>query len=101
MCSGNLQISKSFAELGIYSDADIIFILFRQEGLAYEVLQWYICRMEAWFAVDADMISLKCWDQVNEIFMCTLILGYLVDSDLLVVICNFLAYMVLCRIEYW
>ncbi|GKV00270.1 hypothetical protein SLEP1_g12988 [Rubroshorea leprosula] len=35
----------------------------RQEGLAYEVLQWYICRMEAWFAADADMISLKCWDQ--------------------------------------
>ncbi|GLU10596.1 hypothetical protein SLE2022_273890 [Rubroshorea leprosula] len=35
----------------------------RQEGLAHEVLQWYICRMEAWFAVDADMISLKCWDQ--------------------------------------
>ncbi|KAL0305376.1 UNVERIFIED_CONTAM: putative polyamine oxidase 4 [Sesamum calycinum] len=35
----------------------------RQEGLAYEVLQWYICRMEAWFAADADMISLKAWDQ--------------------------------------
>ncbi|KAL6959702.1 putative polyamine oxidase 4 [Sarracenia purpurea var. burkii] len=35
----------------------------RQEGLAHEVLQWYICRMEAWFAVDADMISLKTWDQ--------------------------------------
>lgn len=35
----------------------------RQGGLAYEVLQWYICRMEAWFAADADMISLKCWDQ--------------------------------------
>ncbi|XP_034682937.1 probable polyamine oxidase 4 [Vitis riparia] len=35
----------------------------RQEGLANEVLQWYICRMEAWFAVDADMISLKSWDQ--------------------------------------
>ncbi|KAJ4706840.1 Polyamine oxidase [Melia azedarach] len=35
----------------------------RQEGIAHEVLQWYICRMEAWFAVDADMISLKCWDQ--------------------------------------
>ncbi|XP_057492599.1 probable polyamine oxidase 4 [Actinidia eriantha] len=35
----------------------------RQEGLAQEVLQWYICRMEAWFAVDADMISLKTWDQ--------------------------------------
>ena len=35
----------------------------RQEGIAYEVLQWYICRMEAWFAVDANLISLKCWDQ--------------------------------------
>ncbi|XP_041002484.1 probable polyamine oxidase 4 isoform X2 [Juglans microcarpa x Juglans regia] len=35
----------------------------RQEGLAHEVLQWYICRMEAWFAADADMISLKSWDQ--------------------------------------
>lgn len=35
----------------------------RQEGLAHEVLQWYICRMEAWFAADADMISLKTWDQ--------------------------------------
>ncbi|KAJ8752174.1 hypothetical protein K2173_003782 [Erythroxylum novogranatense] len=35
----------------------------RQEGLAYEVLQWYMGRMEAWFAVDADMISLKTWDQ--------------------------------------
>ncbi|KAH6799352.1 polyamine oxidase 4 [Perilla frutescens var. frutescens] len=35
----------------------------RQEGLAYEVLQWYICRMEAWFAADADMISLRAWDQ--------------------------------------
>ena len=37
----------------------------RQEGLAQEVLQWYICRMEAWFAVDADMISLKTWDQAS------------------------------------
>ncbi|KAI4307718.1 hypothetical protein L6164_030875 [Bauhinia variegata] len=35
----------------------------RQQGLAHEVLQWYICRMEAWFAADADMISLKTWDQ--------------------------------------
>ncbi|KAF5457575.1 hypothetical protein F2P56_021667 [Juglans regia] len=35
----------------------------RQKGLAHEVLQWYICRMEAWFAADADMISLKSWDQ--------------------------------------
>ncbi|KAE8720866.1 putative polyamine oxidase 4 [Hibiscus syriacus] len=36
-----------------------------QEGLAYEVMQWYICRMEAWFAADADTISLKCWDQAS------------------------------------
>ncbi|XP_042040793.1 probable polyamine oxidase 4 isoform X2 [Salvia splendens] len=35
----------------------------RQEGLAYEVLQWYICRMEAWFAADTEMISLRAWDQ--------------------------------------
>ncbi|XP_039129834.1 polyamine oxidase 5-like [Dioscorea cayenensis subsp. rotundata] len=35
----------------------------RQEGLAYEVMQWYICRMEAWFASDVDNISLKNWDQ--------------------------------------
>lgn len=35
----------------------------RQEGIAREVLQWYICRMEAWFAADADMISLRSWDQ--------------------------------------
>lgn len=39
--------------------------LTRQEGLAYEVLQWYICRMEAWFAADTEMISLRAWDQVN------------------------------------
>ncbi|WVY91510.1 hypothetical protein V8G54_037024, partial [Vigna mungo] len=39
----------------------------RQQGLAHEVLQWYICRMEAWFATDADMISLKTWDQASAI----------------------------------
>lgn len=43
-----------------------IFLFVRQEGLANEVLQWYICRMEAWFAADADMISLKSWDQASE-----------------------------------
>ncbi|KAK1303375.1 putative polyamine oxidase 2 [Acorus calamus] len=35
----------------------------RQEGLAHKVLQWYLCRMEGWFASDADTISLKSWDQ--------------------------------------
>ncbi|KAG0482738.1 hypothetical protein HPP92_010822 [Vanilla planifolia] len=35
----------------------------RSEGLAYRVLQWYLCRMEGWFASDADTISLKHWDQ--------------------------------------
>lgn len=35
----------------------------RLEGLAHKVLQWYLCRMEGWFAADADTISLKNWDQ--------------------------------------
>ncbi|KAJ9549263.1 hypothetical protein OSB04_021806 [Centaurea solstitialis] len=35
----------------------------RLEGLAHKVLQWYLCRMEGWFAADADTISLKCWDK--------------------------------------
>ncbi|KAD3641973.1 hypothetical protein E3N88_31197 [Mikania micrantha] len=35
----------------------------RLEGLANKVLQWYLCRMEGWFAADADTISLKCWDK--------------------------------------
>ncbi|KAJ0980729.1 hypothetical protein J5N97_008984 [Dioscorea zingiberensis] len=35
----------------------------KQEGLAHKVLQWYLCRMEGWFAADADTISLKNWDQ--------------------------------------
>ncbi|CAL0315858.1 unnamed protein product [Lupinus luteus] len=36
---------------------------FRLEGLAHKVLQWYLCRMEGWFAADSDSISLKNWDQ--------------------------------------
>ncbi|KAL4569942.1 hypothetical protein LXL04_025590 [Taraxacum kok-saghyz] len=32
-------------------------------GLSHKVLQWYLCRMEGWFAADADTISLKCWDK--------------------------------------
>ncbi|XP_070037368.1 polyamine oxidase 2-like isoform X2 [Nicotiana tomentosiformis] len=35
----------------------------RLDGIAHKVLQWYLCRMEGWFAADADTISLKCWDQ--------------------------------------
>lgn len=35
----------------------------RLEGISHKVLQWYLCRMEGWFAADADTISLKCWDQ--------------------------------------
>lgn len=35
----------------------------RQEGIAHDVLQWYLCRMEGWFATDADAISLQGWDQ--------------------------------------
>lgn len=36
---------------------------FRLEGLANKVLQWYLCRLEGWFAADADTISLKSWDE--------------------------------------
>ncbi|CAM8958882.1 unnamed protein product [Rhodiola kirilowii] len=35
----------------------------RLEGTPHKVLQWYLCRMEGWFAADADTISLKGWDQ--------------------------------------
>ncbi|XP_044480450.1 polyamine oxidase 2-like [Mangifera indica] len=35
----------------------------RLEGLAHKVLQWYLCRMEGWFAADADSISVKSWDK--------------------------------------
>ncbi|KAK2999728.1 hypothetical protein RJ639_023095 [Escallonia herrerae] len=38
----------------------------RLEGLAHKVLQWYLCRMEGWFASDADTISLKGWDQAKK-----------------------------------
>ena len=38
---------------------------YRLEGLAHKVLQWYLCRMEGWFAADAETISLKCWDKVR------------------------------------
>lgn len=36
----------------------------RQQGTAHNVLQWYLGRMEGWFAADADSISLKYWDEV-------------------------------------
>lgn len=32
--------------------------------MAFKVLQWYICRMEGWFAADADSISVQSWDEV-------------------------------------
>lgn len=40
----------------------------RQEGLAYKVMQWYLCRMEGWFAADADRISVQSWDEVHLSF---------------------------------
>ncbi len=36
----------------------------RQEGMAYKVLQWYLCRLEGWFATDAENISVQSWDEV-------------------------------------
>lgn len=50
--------------LGQERSTNVLSLPIRQEGLEYEVLQWYICRMEAWFAADVDTISLKNWDQV-------------------------------------
>ncbi|KHN47921.1 Putative polyamine oxidase 4, partial [Glycine soja] len=41
----------------------------RQQELVHEVLQWYICRMEAWFAFDAIIIPLKTWDQASAIIL--------------------------------
>ncbi|KAK3183349.1 hypothetical protein Dsin_030635 [Dipteronia sinensis] len=35
----------------------------RLQGLSHKVLQWYLCRMEGWFAADADTISLNSWDK--------------------------------------
>lgn len=42
----------------------------RLEGLGQKVLQWYLCRMEGWFAADSDTISLKGWDQVISSCYC-------------------------------
>ncbi len=36
----------------------------RQEGMAHKVLQWYLCRLEGWFATDAENISVRSWDEV-------------------------------------
>ncbi|XP_008784889.2 polyamine oxidase 3 [Phoenix dactylifera] len=35
----------------------------RQEGLAGKVFRWFLCRMEGWFAADADNISMKYWNE--------------------------------------
>ncbi|CAM6015894.1 unnamed protein product [Sphagnum balticum] len=35
----------------------------RQEGMAHKVLQWYLCRLEGWFATDAENISVRSWDE--------------------------------------
>lgn len=58
------SFGSSFKSVSV---TDMPSIFYRQEGLAHEVLQWYICRMEAWFAADADMISLESWDQASAI----------------------------------
>jgi hypothetical protein len=58
---------SSVSSVGSVSFTDGTSIFCRQEGLAHEVLQWYLCRMEAWFAADADMISLQTWDQASSV----------------------------------
>ncbi|CAI9772578.1 unnamed protein product [Fraxinus pennsylvanica] len=60
-------VRQEFSEdMSIFRAISIVFERrpdLRLEGLAHKVLQWYLCRMEGWFAADADTISLKCWDQ--------------------------------------
>lgn len=43
--------------------------------MAFKVLQWYLCRMEGWFAADADNISVQSWDEVSSHvdILCTMI----------------------------
>jgi polyamine oxidase len=43
----------------------MVTIICRLQGIDDQVLQWCVCRLEAWFAADADEISLKNWDQVS------------------------------------
>ncbi|XP_035548449.1 polyamine oxidase 3-like [Juglans regia] len=59
---------ESSEDMSIFRAFSIVFEKrpeLRLEGLAYNVLQWYLCRMEGWFAADAETISLKCWDQAS------------------------------------
>jgi hypothetical protein len=37
------------------------------EGLAHNLLQWFLCGVQGWFSADADTISLKCWDHASFI----------------------------------
>ncbi|KAH7351906.1 hypothetical protein KP509_19G019600 [Ceratopteris richardii] len=39
----------------------------RLDGPAQQVLEWYICRMEGWFAADASKISLLSYDQEENV----------------------------------
>ncbi|KAB1209602.1 putative polyamine oxidase 2 [Morella rubra] len=57
---------ESSADMSISRAFSIVFDRrpeLRLEGVAHNVLQWYLCRMEGWFAADADTISLKYWDE--------------------------------------
>ncbi|CAI5977063.1 unnamed protein product [Closterium sp. NIES-64] len=33
------------------------------QGVERRVLQWYLCRMEGWFATDLKNLSAKCWEE--------------------------------------
>ncbi|CAN7128699.1 unnamed protein product [Brassica rapa subsp. narinosa] len=57
---------EQFEDMSISQAFSIVFKRspeLRLEGIAHNVLQWYLCRMEGWFAADAETISAKCWDQ--------------------------------------
>lgn len=61
------KVRQEFTEdLSIQAAFSIVFERrpdLRLEGLPHKVLQWYLCRMEGWFAADAETISAKLWDQ--------------------------------------
>lgn len=47
----------------------------RLQGLDWSVLQWYICRMEGWFATDWHHISGKFWEEVGPMHSMPCVFG--------------------------
>ncbi|CAI5950518.1 unnamed protein product [Closterium sp. NIES-65] len=52
------------------------------QGVERQVLQWYLCRMEGWFATDLKNLSAKCWEEVSRRGLCGGGHGLMVKGDL-------------------